>query len=187
MKKNALVIVCLSCGISFYAVGQVQSRDFRSFNTVQQLYGQSTVSVAAHSVNGCQFNRFFAGVGTGVDFYYFNTVPLFAEFRYSLSPTGKTLQVYANAGTHIPFGNHNRRVSQKPGNFSPGILLGAGIDYLVPVKSNAFIAGIGYSKKQVAQEVENNVWDPATSRINNIPIKDRYDLNRLYIKIGWVF
>jgi hypothetical protein len=188
MKKVFLVfLIILLIGSSANAQLAKEKLVFRSYNTFQHLYGQSTISGSLHSVNGFQFNRIFAGLGTGIDAYYFNTITLFAEFRYNLAPKGKALQLYANAGLHIPFSSHNREVSQKPGDFNVAPLLAAGIDYYVPVKNNAFIAGVGYSKKQVWQLVENNVWDPETSRVNNIPVKDRYDFNRIYIKIGWVF
>lgn len=161
-------------------------KNFHSYNSVQLLNGSSTVSASIHSVNGIG-KKFFAGLGAGFDYYYHHTAPLFIEGRYDLSGGERKLQLFADAGIHIPAGNMNRKEPFKTGDFKTGKLLAAGLDYFIPIKKDALIAGVAYSRKEVVQMVDNNVWDPVHNMITNIPIKEKYLFNRIWIKIGWVF
>jgi hypothetical protein len=164
-----------------------QAAVFHSFNSVQLLNGNTTTAVALHSVNGLQWNKFFAGIGTGFDYYYHTTVPLFAEARYDVTGSSRKLQVFVNAGIHFPFSTLNKKFEYKTGDYKTGRLLAAGIDYFIPVKKDALVIGVAYSHKQVIQMIDNNIWNPVLNRVDNIPIKDDYKLNRIWIKFGWVF
>lgn len=161
-------------------------KNFHSYNSVQLLNGSSTSSVALHTVNGFG-KKFFAGIGAGFDYYYHRTAPLFFEGRYDLFGKGRKFQLVADAGIHLPVENVNRREPYKKGDFKPGKLLSAGIDYFIPVKNDALIMGVAYSRKEVIQVVDNNVWDPVHNMITNIPMKEKYLFNRISIKFGWVF
>lgn len=160
---------------------------FHSYNSVQLLNGGSTVSASVHSVNGWQKGKLFAGVGAGFDYYYHRSVPLFLEARYNLLGTQRKLQLYANGGIHIPYGNKNTKETWKAGDFKTGRLLATGIDYFIPIKKDALIVGVAYSQKTIIQMVDNNIWNPILNRIENEPIKEAYEFNRVWIKLGWVF
>jgi hypothetical protein len=47
--------------------------------------------------------------------------------------------------------------------------------------------GLAFSQKKLTQLVDNNVWNPVLNRIDNIPAKEVYEFNRIWMKIGWVF
>ena len=160
---------------------------FHSYNSVQLLTGSTTNAASLHSVNGFSKGKFFGGVGTGFDYYYKTTIPLFAEARFDIAGTDRKFQLFANGGFHIPFGNINKKEPSKKGDFKTGKLLAAGLDYYIPFKSYAFIVGIAYRKKTVTQIVDNNVWNPVLIRIENIPIKEVYSFNRVWIRVGYVF
>jgi hypothetical protein len=162
-------------------------QQFHSFNTVQILNGSSTTSLAINSVNGFQFSRFFAGIGTGFDYYYHTTIPLFLEGRFDVVKGKNKLQAFANGGLSFPFSSQNKKLENNIGQYKTGSMYGAGLDYLVGVKSEAFILGAAFSNKQVIQMIDNNVWNPVLNRVENIPIKDEYSLNRLVIRVGWMF
>src|SRR4051812_17395008 len=83
---------------------------FHSFNTVQLLTGSTTTSFAVNTVNGFRFGKFFSGIGTGIDYYYHRSVPLFIEARYDLVKRKGTLQCFANAGLNIPFSSQNNKL-----------------------------------------------------------------------------
>lgn len=160
---------------------------FHSYNSVQLLNGGSTVSASIHSVNGWQLGKLFAGVGAGFDYYYHRSVPLFLEARYDLFGRQRKLQLFVNGGIHIPYGNKNTKENWKTGDFKTGRLLATGIDYFIPMKKDAFIVGVAYSQKNITQMVDNNIWNPILNRIENEPIKEAYEFNRVWIKLGWVF
>ncbi|MEO6721288.1 MAG: hypothetical protein ABIN67_13035 [Ferruginibacter sp.] len=160
---------------------------FHSFNTVHILNGSSTTSLAINTVNGFQFSRFFAGIGTGFDYYYQTTIPLFAEGRFDLVEGKNKLQLFANGGFSFPFSSKNRQSEGKTGPYKTGGMYDAGLDYHLAVKNEAFILGAAFSNKQVRQMIDNNIWNPVLNQVENIPIKEEYSLNRIVIRIGWMF
>ncbi|MBL0359355.1 MAG: hypothetical protein IPP72_21945 [Chitinophagaceae bacterium] len=189
-KIIVLIIIAAVVQLNLYAQAVASSKHqcrFHSFNSVQLLNGASAVSAAFHSVNGLQVGKLFTGIGAGFDYYYHRSVPLFLEARYNLPGTGRILQVFANGGIHIPYGNTNQTQPSKTGVFKAGRLLAMGIDYYIPLKKDAVVIGIGYSQKKITQLVDNNVWNPVVNHVENIPIKEGYEFNRIWLKLGLVF
>ncbi len=160
---------------------------FHSYNTLQLLRGGGTLSASLHSVNGYAKGRFFGGLGTGLDFYRQTTVPIFAEGRLRLTGRRPLLQVYGNLGLHLPVGS-GPLTSGTEGSLRPGWLWGGGLDYAVTIRGKQqALLGIGYGRKQFAQEVTRFVWNPATGRTAPRSSRDQYRFDRLWIRIGWVW
>jgi len=185
-KAFLLCIICTQTNAQQNAAEKKPS-SFHSYNSVQLLNGNTTTTISLHSVNGMQWDKFFAGIGVGFDYYYHTTLPLFAEVRYDVVGITRKLQAFVNGGVHFPFSTLNRKFEYKTGDYKTGKLIAAGLDYYIPVKKDAVIFGVAYSRKQVIQMADNNVWNPVTNSIQNIPVKDDYRLNRIWIKLGWVF
>ena len=185
------ILLCIVCATNINAQAQKENtnlmQQFRSFNTIQVLNGSTTTSFAINSVNGFQLNNFFAGIGTGFDYYYHTTVPLFLEGRFDLVKGKGQLQIFANGGVSFPFSSQNRKFENKSGPYKTAALYAAGFDYLAPVGKEAFIIGVAFSNKQVIQMVDNNIWNPVLNRVENSPIKEDYSLNRIALRIGWMF
>ena len=160
---------------------------FHSFNTVQVLNGSTTTSLGINTVNGFQFDKLFCGVGTGFDYYYHVSVPLFIEARYNLVKRKGILQVFGNGGLQFPFSSQNKNLEYKTGDYKTGRGYAAGLDYLIPAGNEAFIIGAAFSNKQVIQMVDNNMWNPVLNVVQNFPSKEKYSLNRIAIRIGWMF
>ncbi len=193
MKKEGLILfILIVARLSVFAQNAnkptaVKNR-FHSFNTISILNGSSTTSVALNTVNGLQLsNHLFTGIGSGFDYYYHTSIPLFGELRYDLLRGNGRLQLVGNAGINFPFSSQQTKFNNKPGPYKAGLLYGAGIDYLAPVKKQAVILGVAFTSKHLTQMVDNHIWNPELNRIENIPIKDEYSLNRIAIKIGWMF
>lgn len=160
---------------------------FRSVNSISILHGSTTTSVSYISVNGFQNKKLFAGIGTGVDYYFHTSVPLFLEGRYNLTNRKNKIQLTADGGLNFALAKQNNKYESKTGNYKAGIFLGAGLDYEIPVHHNAMILGFALSNKHIIQMVENNTWNPVLNRIENVPVKYDYQLKRIAIKLGWVF
>lgn len=192
-QKPVTFLLLLFCSIPVFAqqpAAKTKSdlfRNFHSYNSIQLLTGSSTTSASLHSVNGFSSGKFFGGIGAGVDFYYKTSIPLFAEVRYNLLGTTRKLQFFADGGFHLPLGNKNRKEPFKTGDFKPGRLLATGIDYYIPVKSDAIVIGVAYAQKKLTQMVDNNSWNPVLNQMENSPIKEVYSFNRYWMKIGYVF
>jgi hypothetical protein len=160
---------------------------FHSFNTLQLANGSSTTSFALTTVNGFQWSRFFAGAGTGFDYYFHTSIPLFVEARLDLVRRKGKIQLFGNGGLNFPFSSPNKNFETRTGDYKTGRYYGAGLDYLAPAHSQAFILGVAFSNKQDIQLVDNKVWNPVLNRLEDLPIKQDYSLNRITIRIGWMF
>jgi len=190
MKK--IWIFIFICAMYITGNAQVSTKNscqllqqFHSFNTIQVLNGSSTTSLAINTVNGFQFNKLFAGVGVGFDYYYHTTIPLFLEGRFDLVKS--KLQLFADGGVSFPFSSQNTDFETKSGTYKTAGMWGAGVDYLVTMGKDALVLGAGFSNKQVIQMIDNNIWNPVLNRVENSPSKDQYSLNRITIRIGWRF
>ena len=86
---------------------------FHSFNTVHILNGSTTTSLAINTVNGFQFGKFFSGIGTGFDYYYHISVPLFIEARIDLVKKKGKIQLFGNGGLNFPFSSQNKKLESK--------------------------------------------------------------------------
>ena len=186
MKKVSiligLIVVVLAC---VKAQSNNKSKailsKFHSYNTVQLLNGSTSTSAAIISVNGFQFNRFFTGVGVGYDYYFRRTIPLFAEARYNIGRNKRKLQLFADFGASFLVDKNNGNQSSKTGRY-----WSTGFDYYIPVHKDAFTIGVGYSSKQVIYYGDNFMVLPVVGW-QNVPIKYDYQLNRIAIRMGWVF
>ncbi|CAN5648193.1 hypothetical protein BH11BAC3_BH11BAC3_47710 [soil metagenome] len=193
MKTARLIfVICFMIGYSVFAqqTGKpgMTKNGFHSFNTVSILNGSSTTSVALNTVNGLQLSQhLFTGIGVGFDYYYHTSIPVFGEIRYDLLQGNGRLQLVGNAGINFPFSKQGEKFNTKIGPYKSGAIYGAGIDYVVPVKMQALILGVSFNSKHLTQMVDNYIWDLELNNIENIPIKDKYSLNRIAIKIGWMF
>lgn len=193
MKKTVLFLfVIIMTGFNVIAQQAHKKRTFKnsfqSFNTVSVVNGSNTTSFALNTVNGFQLSQhLFTGIGIGYDYYYHTTMPVFGEVRFDLLKNNGRLQLVGNGGINFPFSSPQTKFNTRPGTFKAGAIYGAGIDYLAPVKKQAVILGVAFSNKHFTQMVDNNIWNPALNSIENIPIKDVYSLNRIAIKIGWMF
>jgi len=193
MKKLTTLFFLLVIGITRISAQASASKNknllsnFHSYNTVQLLNGSTTTSAAIISVNGFQFHHFFTGIGVGYDYYYRRSIPLFVETRYNVVGKIRKLQLFANAGANFIVNQQNKNFVNKTGPYKTGRYWSAGFDYFIPVKTDALTIGIAYSSKQVIQMVDNYTWNPLLNRSENIPIKEEYLLNRMAVRLGWVF
>lgn len=193
MKKHLLFILAFACTITFVQAqdratkSNLSKNKFQSFNTVQIPNGSSTTSLAINTVNGFQFGKLFTGIGTGFDYYYHTSVPLFLEARFNLIDRENKLQLFSNGGLSIPFSTQNKKFEYNAGPYKTGSTYGGGFDYLITSGSQAFVLGVAFSNKQVIQMVNNYLWNPVLNKWENIPTKDIYSLNRIAIRLGWMF
>ena len=162
-------------------------QQFHSINSAGFLVGSTTRSIQFTTVNGFQAKKLFAGIGVGLDCYYHISVPIFLELHYKLAGIKNMLDLSGAGGINIPSSGQNKNFEYRVGKYRAGGFFESGFDYRIPVKNKAFITGARFSFKQMKQIVENNVWNPVTNRIDNIPIKYDYQFNRVVVKIGWVF
>ncbi len=185
------IFICLSV-ISF-SQDKGASYKFHSINSVSLLNGENAVSAGLQSVNGIQKGNWFAGIGVGLDYYLYRTVPLFVDIRYEYGRKKNKFFAYADGGFNFEWAKEAYNDSpgfvwdgpNSDGEFHNGAYADAGLGYLIGSrKGNGGLAlSLGYSYKSLEKTVTYLDWR------RQQPTTDTYDynLNRIVIKVGWKF
>lgn len=191
LKLFFLVVTIVASSLSF---GQKKScaYKFHSVNSLSFLNGENEVSAALQSVNGIQKGNGFAGVGVGLDYYLYRTVPLFADVRYEFGKSKDKFFAYVDAGINFVWVRENDSdgpifIWEGPNSstkYHDGVYMDAGIGYFIAMKNAGGLAfSLGFSHKSLEKTVTYQDWrtqQPVTDTYN-------YNLNRIAIKVGWRF
>lgn len=113
--------------------------------------GEDTHELIIESINGIAFSGWFAGVGVGIDYYRYKTLPLFANGKWYFDSLNRAF-IYGSLGYSFPLKNKpGREMGNYTGyDFSGGIYTGAGIGYAFPLgRKSALEFSVGYSYKEV--------------------------------------
>ena len=62
--------------------------------------GESTAKPLAQVAAGFHYDRFFTGIGVGMDNYHFKSIPLFADWRMNFG-NKQSIFVFANGGYNL--------------------------------------------------------------------------------------
>jgi hypothetical protein len=164
---------------------QLQKPVLRFIASTGVLAGASDRQVQVQVVSGLQFRQWQVGIGTGIDYYYFRGVPVFADVRRTFSKSHAFFS-YANIGLHVPWvkeldANNWYRYSYKTGLYYD---LGAGWQVKTGAKT-AVLFSAGYSGKTIAERISQRfITDPS---LTMQPIDSKYNLRRISIKAGFQF
>lgn len=161
---------------------------FSSQNYTGILEGEAGTSFQLQTINGLRYKTWFAGVGTGLDYYYQRSIPLFISLSKFL-PSAKTPFYFnGDVGINFPWSKNDRYYFQYRGDFSPSLYWAGGFGYKFSFKKGdqGILLNLGYSYKHIIQETETSY----PCLIAPCPVfKERYDyrLKRLSLKAGWIF
>ncbi len=192
MAKKYIVVL-----LSILMTGVISAQDssntkyrFRSINSVVLVNGNNAVSAALQTVNGFQNGAWFAGVGLGLDYYLYRTVPVFADVRYEFGKKKNKFFLYGDLGMHFDWvpgylyenpsiWNGNRRSEYTNGLYTDG---GVGLVSGMK-KGNGFVLSLGFSKKTLQEKISYLDW--RTSKMQTDV--NTYRLNRIMLKLGFQF
>lgn len=169
---------------------------FRSDEHVGIVCGEVGVYGLVETVNGLYRGPWFLGLGTGLDYYRYRSVPLFLSVTRDLAgapQTGK-LYVLANGGINLPWYDQNPLpfgvISSK---FYPGVWWNGGLGYrarLSPKTDKAVLFSVSYGFKKLT---EHQKGQPVCGgcmmpEIQNPPTNDYEYLNRvMLLSVGFQF
>ncbi len=169
---------------------------FSSQNYIGLLEGEHGSKFQLQTINGIKYRTWFAGLGTGLDWYYRRSIPAFLSLNKDFFKTGnRNFYISADGGVNFPWKedkNYNEwgYPIEKP---SPGAYWGAGLGYKIGIgkKNDALLIQVGYSYKHVSEKVRNIYYYtfpivPA-SQMPQFTNRFDYHLRRLSLKIGWNF
>lgn len=164
---------------------------FHSINSLGLVNGSNDVSASLQSVNGFQKKDWFLGIGVGLDYYYYRTVPFFADVRYLFGKKKNKFFAYADVGINMEWADDyfkNDIIVLRSSGFESylknGYYTDAGFGYNIKMKKeNAVILSLGFSKKTLSESVTYLDWRTQKPQTDI----NKYKLNRILLKAGWQF
>jgi hypothetical protein len=190
-KTVTTIILVFTCSC---LAGQHNARapkwKFNSANQVGLLQGEAHSSASLLSVNGFRYGNFFSGVGTGIDYYRYRSIPLFGECRQYFGESLNQVYIYGNAGISFVWKERSNDLYGGKESYHPGFYGGAGIGYKVGLKNATGITlSVGYTYKKVTNVQQEIVGCPVspTGPCIFAPETYRYHLSRLIFQFGFLF
>ncbi|TMI94707.1 MAG: hypothetical protein E6H08_08230 [Bacteroidetes bacterium] len=165
---------------------------FHSINNISLINGDKGVSAGLQSVNGVQKGNLFAGVGLGLDYYLYRTVPLFADLRYEFGKTRNKFFAYADGGVNLEWVEETYNDgpifiwegSGISGEFHNGAYTDLGFGYMIGTKKGGgLVLSLGHSYKSLKKTISYPDWRTQET----ITDMYHYNLNRIFLKVGWNF
>jgi hypothetical protein len=158
---------------------------FSAINSIGLLVGDRGEAFAVQTIPGLTFKQWFAGVGTGLDFYEKRTIPLFFDIRQNLFKTANTPYLYVDAGTSFVWNKAENIFNQQDRSTIPRFNYETGIGYKLSVNNKtAMIFSAGYSYKQIEEKYKTFLWLPIL--MTSIQGDERYQAiyRRIVIRLG---
>lgn len=200
MKAFRIILAFLCCSMYSAAFAQTAKKKpiFHSQELLGLINGKGAVSAGIQSINGVEAGNWFAGVGVGIDFYRYRSLPLFADVkRYFRIANGNKLFIYGDCGYNIPWSKEDNEQFSGWGGTTKverdnkgGAYMDAGGGYAIQFsKGNALLLSLGFSHKYFSQKVVTTYQiGGEAGNAETTDIKQfNYNFNRLIIKIGWQF
>jgi hypothetical protein len=192
-QKNAIALIILifiSANISAQQATAIKLLQFHSINNIGLLEGQTGSAFQLQTINGVQYKSWFTGVGLGLDYYRYRTIPLFIDVRKEFGKTKSKFFMYADGGINFGWPTEKQKmqyvVSDK---FGTGFYYDAGAGYKIFInKKNGLLLSAGYAFKKVQETTQQYYFNPGgLEPLNPATQKYVYSLNRFTFKIGWEF
>jgi len=183
MVTSRILSALIFMTISIVSNGQSQIK-FHSVNTAGIATGQIGTFGLLQTVNGGEYKKWFGGIGTGYDGYYYKSIPLFADVRRYLDDSNRFL-LYGDVGYNFPGHNTPKENSfYSSFHFTGGLYGDAGIGYKIKfLKHSSFLFSGGYSYKKLSNKVSVTICPfvgPCYESIYN----NNYSFGRLNFKAG---
>ena len=166
---------------------KAQKINFGSINQMGLLSGSRGEALSIQTINGIKKDKWFAGVGAGLDFYSERTFPLFLDIRSDLTHKKNTPFAYADAGINFLWLNFVEKEQKQFPSSSPGLFYDLGIGIKLSGKNRrGFLVSAGYSYKQVKEKVKFGWWPAPTPQLESENF-ERYNYlyRRIVIKMGF--
>jgi len=161
---------------------------FNSANQVGLLQGEAHTAFNLQSVNGLRRGNFFGGFGTGIDYYRYRSIPLFAACRKYFGGSPNQFYIYGDAGINFVWQERSTSLYGAKETYHPGFYGGAGIGYKAGLKNGmGILLSAGYTYKKVINVQQEISSCPFMGPCILSPETYRYNLNRLIFQLGWLF
>ena len=195
MTKKYFLLLALFCITTHYAKAQKANNKIgiHSITSLGVFNGGKGTSFAVQTIGGIRYQKSFAGVGLGLDYYRYRSIPLFVDLRqeFGKGKEKRNLFVYGDIGYNFDWVEKEKtertNIYALQNRFSGGVFydIGAGCNFGFN-KYNALVLSAGYSFKKLTSETGSNscsVIGPCYDILQTY----RYYFSRLIFKLGWRF
>lgn len=200
MKADRITLALLCCTVYAVSYGQPAQKKliFHSQEHLSLINGKGAVSAGIQSINGIETGNWFTGVGVGIDFYRYRSVPLFVDVkRYFKIANGNRLFFYGDGGYNFPWSKEDEEqfsvwsgTTKIESKNKGGGYIDAGGGYAIQFsKGNALLLSLGFSHKYFSQKVVTTYQiGGVAGNTETIDTQQyTYNFDRVIIKIGWQF
>ncbi len=154
------------------------------------LIGKAYTKANPQIVQGISFKNYFTGIGVALDPYGFRTIPVFAQFRYSLYQAKSSPFAFASLGVSIPWNNgvlpekyFNTNETWHTLKTSPYAEVGIG--YKIKLNDGHAINLLaGYCYKRFSYTEKNSYY---TYELQQYEDQYSYDYRRVSLRVGFQF
>jgi len=167
---------------------------FSSQNYIGLLEGQHGSSMQLQTINGARLKSWFGGLGTGIDWYYQRSIPIFLSVNKDFGKVrDRNFFAAANGGVSFPWmtDNINKEFGYTIDKTTPGAYWSLGMGYKIPVGKNddAILLQVAYSYKHIREHVAGSFYptDVFPSLTDDLTNRIDYYLHQFAFKIGWNF
>lgn len=150
--------------------------------------GEGTAKPLAQVAAGLHYDRYFTGIGVGLDNYRFRSIPLFADWRMNFG-NKQSIFVFANGGYNFSVGNQDEGTHsfETSNRFYGGFYFDTGLGYRFRLSSShRLLLSAGYSQKNIRQEI-GYTYPCFNPPCNEDFYNYHYNLGRITAKIAWEF
>jgi len=195
-SKRKLYLLFLFSAVSVFGFAQNKNLSgswrFQSIINVGFLEGQAGSAFQLQTINGAVYKSWFAGIGLGLDYYRFRTIPLFLDIRKEFGSGNNRVFIYADGGISFSWVTDQQKLGYTDDHFSNGFYDDLGLGYKAMVgRKNAVSISLGYSYKKLTESYSTYYYYPQgypPGPMGSDPKEEiNYSLNRLSIKMGWMF
>lgn len=194
MFPNLFFLLIVICFTVQMACAQTKPRNknssFHSVNSIGLLNGSDRSSLVLQSVLGASISKSFVGIGIGLDYYRFRSIPVFVDLKHDFGKENRSVFLYADMGYNFDWlteKNKQEHAFLSPSGYQGGIYYDGGVGYKIGLKKpNALLLSAGYSFKRITNKQSTTACPVRTQCFEEIQ-EYTFSMPRLVIKAGWKF
>jgi hypothetical protein len=173
-----------------YYLNAQKKMQFSSQNYIGLLTGASSTHLEVQTINGITKGKWFGGIGTGINWYYERTIPVFLFTERALQiKKNKGIYLSAGAGPNIPWAINYDKSGYLSRKMSAGFYWQTGAGYKINVgkQGDALLLYMGISNKTYKETIlSDGIYCFTYPCPGNIETY-RYKLHALSVKVGYSF
>ena len=189
--KNIIITTLVALIISYPLIAQKKAI-FSSKNYFGITSGENGTNPQLQTINGFKIGKWFTGIGTGIDWYYQRSIPLFLSAdRYFTMKPRRSFLISGDVGINFPWKQddyYNYWDYYGNSKMIPGFYWAGGLSYKIAVgkQNDAVLLYVGYINKLYKEKstyVSPCLIPPCPENVNSY----NYNLKAVSIKIGYGF